>query len=263
MHIITNLAEWQHIRASLRGKSMGLVPTMGHLHAGHLSLCQRAQAENDLSIVSIFVNPTQFNQAQDFQHYPRTLEQDQALLQQQGIDYLLMPDAASMYPDHYEIQVTETKLSQELEGAARPGHFTGMLTVVLKLLNLSGATRAYFGEKDFQQVLLVEKMVQALFLPVEIIRCLTLRAEDGLALSSRNSRLNEAQRQKAAIFAALLRSGLSPEAIKIALEVQGMRVDYVSTAWGRKLAAVWIDDIRLLDNLEGGGRRANVGGTLF
>ncbi|MCX7123011.1 MAG: pantoate--beta-alanine ligase [Gammaproteobacteria bacterium] len=253
MNIITNLSEWQKIRASLSGKSIGFVPTMGHLHAGHLSLCQRAQAENDCSVVSIFINPTQFNQTQDFKQYPRTLEQDQGLLREQGIDYLLMPDFDAMYPDHYEIQVTETALSQELEGAARPGHFTGMLTVVLKLLNLSGATRAYFGEKDFQQILLVEKMVQALFLSVEIIRCPTVRAEDGLALSSRNSRLDARQRQKAAAFAALLHSSLSSEVIKTALEQQDIKVDYVTESWGRKLAAVWIDDIRLLDNIPGEG----------
>src|SRR5205085_11346911 len=133
MNIVTDMNEWQEIRKTLVGKSIGLVPTMGHLHPGHLSLCQRSQTENDVTVISIFVNPAQFNQANDFNSYPRTLEQDESLLRSIHIDHLLLPSMESMYPDHYQVQVTETELSRELEGEHRPGHFNGMLTIVLKL----------------------------------------------------------------------------------------------------------------------------------
>ncbi|TAK72359.1 MAG: pantoate--beta-alanine ligase [Gammaproteobacteria bacterium] len=249
MKIVTTINDWQIIRQQLTGKSIGFVPTMGHLHAGHISLCERSRVENDITVVSIFVNPTQFNQGSDFQLYPRTIEQDKSLLVSHQIDYLFLPDAESMYADHYEVQVTETALSHELEGEFRPGHFTGMLTVVLKLLNLVQAARAYFGEKDYQQLLLVKKMVAALFLPTEIIACETLRADDGLALSSRNSRLNAAQRQKAAHFPHLLQSDAAIEKIIAQLQALGFKVDYIADQWQRRLGAVWLDDVRLIDNI--------------
>lgn len=250
MNIVTNLKEWQQIRAKLQGKTIGFVPTMGHLHAGHLSLCQRSTVENDITVVSIFINPSQFNQACDFDNYPRTIEQDIKLLQSLKIDYLFLPDAKAMYADDYHVRVTELELSSTLEGEYRPGHFTGMLTVVLKLLNLTQPTRAYFGEKDYQQLLLVKKMVEAIFLPVDIIACETLRAEDGLALSSRNSRLNTEQRKKAKFFPQLLHGSLSTEEISKKLHELGFKVDYIVDQWERRLGAVWIDDIRLIDNIK-------------
>jgi pantoate--beta-alanine ligase len=250
MNIVTKVNEWQKIRASLKDKSIGFVPTMGHLHQGHVSLCERAKNENDLVVVSIFVNPMQFNQTQDFDKYPRTLLEDQKLLEAAHVDYLFVPEAEEIYQDQFEIQVAETKISQILEGEFRPGHFTGMLTVVLKLLNIVSPTRAYFGEKDYQQLLLIQKMARALFLPIEIIACSTIRADDNLALSSRNSRLNEAQRQKAVQFAEALQSNLSPTEIKTLLETQGFKVDYIADAWGRRLGAVWLDEVRLIDNRE-------------
>ncbi len=249
MHIITQLSEWQHLRKDLHGKTVGFVPTMGHLHAGHLNLCARARAENALTVVSIFVNPTQFNQHNDFAQYPRTIEQDKALLETQKVDYLFLPDANEMYPDDYQVQVTENTLSLMLEGIHRPGHFNGMLTVVIKLLHLVQPSRAYFGEKDYQQLLLIKKMVGALFLPVEIVSCETVRAEDGLALSSRNSRLNAAQRKKAAHFPALLHSTLQPAQITEQLEALGFKVDYIVDQWQRRLGAVWVDEVRLIDNI--------------
>lgn len=249
MNIVSNLKEWQQIRKNLQNKAIGFVPTMGHLHAGHMSLCEQSKKENDITVVSIFVNPTQFNQTNDFDLYPRTLEQDKKMLAECGVDYLLLPDAQSIYPDQYQIQVSETELSKILEGEYRPGHFTGMLTIVLKLLNLAQATRAYFGEKDFQQLQLIKKMALALFLPTEIIACETLRAEDGLALSSRNSRLTSEQRDKAKLFPELLHSNLSPEKITQKLQELGFKVDYVVDQWQRRLGAVWIDDIRLIDNI--------------
>jgi pantoate--beta-alanine ligase len=206
MNIVTNTKEWQQIRKQLQSKSIGFIPTMGHLHAGHLSLCQRARIENEIIVASIFVNPTQFNQTSDFDLYPRTLEDDIKILESNQVDYLFLPDAKDIYFDDYQLRVSETELSLELEGEFRPGHFNGMLTVVLKLLNLMQATHAYFGEKDFQQLLLINKMKSALFIPTEIVACKTIRAEDGLALSSRNSRLNAEQRSKAIHFPRLLQS---------------------------------------------------------
>ena len=166
-----------------------------------------------MTVVSIFINPTQFNQPSDFDLYPRSIEQDKKQLMFLGIDYLLLPTVASMYPDDYQIKIMETQLASILEGEFRPGHFSGMLTIVLKLLNLLQPTRAYFGEKDYQQLLLIKKMVMALFLPMEIIGCETIREADGLALSSRNARLKQEQRQKAAHFPRLLQSFLSAKKI--------------------------------------------------
>jgi pantoate--beta-alanine ligase len=249
MNIVTKIAQWQLCRSKLSDKTIGFVPTMGHLHEGHLSLCARSQADNDITVVSIFVNPAQFNQADDYAQYPRTLEQDLSLLAGQEIDYLLLPDARELYADHYQIQVTETELSQSLEGQYRPGHFNGMLTVVLKLLNLVQPARVYFGEKDYQQLLLVKKMARALFLPVDIIPCPTVRAVDGLALSSRNSRLTPAQREKAAHFPGLLCNSESSEEVAARLTALGFKIDYIAEQWQRRLGAVWLDDVRLIDNV--------------
>ncbi|MCE9506763.1 MAG: pantoate--beta-alanine ligase [Alphaproteobacteria bacterium] len=248
MNIVSDIQQWREIRRSLKG-SVGFVPTMGHLHEGHASLCTRADAENDIVAASIFVNPTQFNQPSDFEQYQRTLEADCRLLESLGVDYVFCPSKEDMYPDGYEVQVSETKIAGELEGEFRPGHFTGMLTVVLKLLNLAQADRAYFGEKDFQQLLLVKKMAAALFLPVEIVACATVRAENGLALSSRNARLDAGQRRKAAELAQLLMSDLSDDEVKKQLELLGFRPEYVATRWGRRLGAAWLDKVRLIDNV--------------
>lgn len=222
---------------------------MGNLHEGHISLCRQAKAENDVVLVSIFVNPTQFNQRADFEKYARTFEADCALLDEPGVDYVFHPDEKAMYPDNYEVQVSESVVSQELEGAFRPGHFQGMLTVVLKLLNIAQADRAYFGEKDFQQLTLVRKMVEALFVPTEIIPGKTIRAESGLALSSRNARLTPAQQAQAVEISRLLKSDLSDEAVMQKLAEAGFRPEYVATKWGRRLAAAWLGDVRLIDNL--------------
>lgn len=249
MNIVTTISEWQALRKTLT-KGIGFIPTMGYLHQGHLSLCERAKQENEVTVVSIFVNPTQFNESQDFANYPQDIERDIALLQDHHVDYLFLPTAQAMYEDQYSICVTETELSKELEGEYRPGHFTGMLTIVLKLLNLIQADKAYFGEKDFQQYLLIKKMAHAFFLPTNIIPCKTIRMEDGLALSSRNVRLNENQRKLASYFPQLLHSQLPLNEIKHQLEQLGFKVDYLVEKWQRRLAAVWIDDIRLIDNIE-------------
>lgn len=247
-NIVSDPKKWSSLRKTLSG-TLGFVPTMGALHEGHIALCHRARAENDHVVASIFVNPTQFNQSADFEKYQRTFEADCKLLDEAGVGYVFYPEPSSIYPDNYEVQVSETIMSIELEGAFRPGHFTGMMTVVLKLLNIIGADRAYFGEKDFQQLALVRKMVEALFVPVDIIGCPTIRAEDGLALSSRNARLDDAARQKAAALFAVLNSGLSDDAAVKKLEDMGFKPEYVATKWGRRLAAAWLDGVRLIDNV--------------
>jgi pantoate--beta-alanine ligase len=222
---------------------------MGNLHAGHIALVDRARAENNIVVVSIFVNPTQFNQQSDFEKYKRTLQEDCALLEKAGVDYVLHPDARAMYPDDYDVRITEAVIAEELEGAFRPGHFGGMLTVVAKLLNLAQATRAYFGEKDFQQLMLVRKMAAALFMPVEIVACETVRAASGLALSSRNGRLNAEQLEKAALLYRLLASPASDVEVKRQLDAAGFKTEYVETKWNRRLAAAWLGDVRLIDNV--------------
>lgn len=249
MNTVSEISQWRQERAKLQGKTIGFVPTMGNLHEGHLQLCKQSLSENDITVVSVFVNPTQFNQATDFDLYPRTLMEDQEKLRSIGVDYLFVPDANVMYPDNYEVSIHEDQVSQILEGEFRPGHFQGMMTVVMKLLNLVQPARAYFGEKDYQQLMLVKKMVAALFLPTEIVACPTVRADDGVALSSRNSRLSPAQREHAAIFPRLLQTQLNPEQVTVALEEQGFKVDYVVDKWGRRLAAVWLGDVRLIDNV--------------
>lgn len=248
-NIVTSVSEWRSLRQSLSNRQIGFVPTMGNLHAGHISLCERSLAENELTVVSIFVNPTQFNQAQDFDLYPRTLDADLAMLKDIGVDYVFIPDAEAMYADNYQIKVMETELSRELEGEFRPGHFEGMLTVVMKLLNLVRPDKAYFGEKDYQQLLLVKKMVDALFMPVQIVPCPTLRAEDKLALSSRNNRLSAEERQLAATLPQLLHSLSCTAEIKNKLTELGFKVEYITDRWGRRLAAAWLGNVRLIDNI--------------
>jgi len=249
MNIVTDLRIWQNFSDEQRWKNTGFVPTMGNLHEGHASLIRQARKENKRVVVSVFVNPAQFNNPQDLASYPRTLDSDLAMLESLKIDDVLLPDVEALYPDNYEIQVNETCLSRMLEGEFRPGHFAGMLTVVLKLLNIVMPARVYFGEKDYQQYLLVKKMAASLFLPVEVIACPTVRAEDGLALSSRNSLLTNEERERAACLYQTLCSGGSLKSIEEQLVQQGFRVEYVEEQWGRRLAAVWLGNVRLIDNV--------------
>lgn len=250
MNIVTEIDDWRVIRKSIANRSIGLVHTMGNLHAGHMSLWQRSKRENDVTAVAIFVNPTQFDRECDYELYPRTLAQDQSMLAEQGVDYLLLFDSQALYPDQYHIQISEMEISNILEGEYRPRHFQGMLTIVLKFLNIVQPTRSYYGEKDYQQFLLIQKMVHALFLPIEILSCATVRADDQLALSSRNSRLTKEQRSRAAYFPQLLQSSLTPEHIKVELQKLGFKVDYIVDKWQRRLGAIWLDEVRLIDNIE-------------
>jgi pantoate--beta-alanine ligase len=235
------------------GATLGFVPTMGALHDGHLSLVRRSRAENDRTLVSIFVNATQFEDAADLAAYPRALEADLAMLGGEGVDFVLVPSHPDIYRDSYRYRVHENTLSAVLEGAQRPGHFDGVLTVVLKLLLIASADRAYFGEKDWQQLALVRGMAEAFFIPTRIVGCPTIRALDGLALSSRNGRLGAADRQRAPEFVKALRSAASADSAKQALRAAGFSVEYVEDRDGRRLGAVRLGDVRLIDNVAIGG----------
>lgn len=250
MKLWSHVQEWRAARAGAdyAGRSVGFVPTMGALHAGHRALLARARAENERVVLSIFVNPTQFNDPSDLEKYPRTLEADLAL--SAGlVDDVIVPSAAELYPDDYAYRVTEDRFSRELEGAHRPGHFDGVLTVVLKLLNTVQPTRAYFGEKDWQQLRLVEGMVRALLMPVEIVPCPTERDADGLALSSRNRRLSATARTRAAQFPLILRSARTATAAADTLRGAGFGVDYIEDREGVRLGAVRLENVRLIDNV--------------
>jgi pantoate--beta-alanine ligase len=182
------------------GKTIGFVPTMGALHEGHLSLIKRAKSENDIVVASIFINPTQFAPNEDFEKYPRDMEGDMEKLKREGVDILFMPDTKSMYSDGFSTYVTVKDLSDKLCGAFRPGHFTGVATVVCKLFNIVKPVAAYFGQKDFQQAAIIKRMVENLNMDVDLIICPTLREPDGLAMSSRNVYLSHEERRAAAVI---------------------------------------------------------------
>ena len=247
--VFRQIGEWRALRESAdwAGRSVGFVPTMGALHEGHVSLIQQARAQNDRVVLSIFVNPTQFNDPKDLAAYPKTIDADLALVGSE-VDAVLAPPPEVLYPDGFRYRMTENDLSRRWEGAHRPGHFDGVMTVVLKLLCLVQPTRAYFGEKDWQQLQLVRGMVAALLMPVEIVESPTVRDDDGLALSSRNRRLSPEARARAADFPRVLQS--APDAIQAAAELaaKGFEVDYVEDTWGVRLGAVRIDGVRLIDN---------------
>ncbi|MBI5768268.1 MAG: pantoate--beta-alanine ligase [Verrucomicrobia bacterium] len=248
--VFSDLSAWRAARGNedYAGKSVGFVPTMGALHAGHRSLLERARRENERVVLSIFVNPTQFNDPGDLEKYPRTLEHDLALAD--GLcDAVLVPPAEQLYPDNYRFRVTEWELSPRFEGAHRPGHFEGVLTVVLKLLLVVDPHRAYFGEKDWQQLQLVRDLAKAFLLPVEIVPCPTVREPDGFALSSRNARLSPDARARAARFPKILRESPDAKAAERALAAAGFSVDYVADHGGVRLGAVQCDGVRLIDNV--------------
>ena len=249
--IFEQVPEWRRERCAQArsGVTLGFVPTMGALHEGHLSLVRQSRAENDRTLVSIFVNPTQFDDPNDLAKYPRTLEGDLDLLRGEGVESVLLPSAEQLYADAFRYRVSETQLSTVMEGASRPGHFTGMLTVVLKLLQIAAAERAYFGEKDWQQLALVRGMADAFFLPTTIVGCATVREADGLALSSRNRRLSAADRQRAPQLHRALVTSATAEDAACSLQHAGFEVDYVEEHEGRRLAAVRLGGVRLIDNV--------------
>lgn len=249
MIILTAVAAMREFRATQGVNPVGLVPTMGALHAGHLSLVRTSLAENAGTVVSIFINPTQFDQAADLENYPRQLEQDLEMLSASGVDVVFMPDYHTLYPDDFRYRVSETALSRHLCGAHRPGHFDGVLTVVMKLLHIVRPDKAYFGEKDYQQLQLLRGMVEAFFMTVNIVSCPLVREADGLAMSSRNRRLDARQRQQAPALFRVLRDADSADSARCELERSGFVVDYVEDFQGRRLAAASLGAIRLVDNV--------------
>ena len=255
--------------------SVGFVPTMGYLHQGHLSLVKRARNENSAAIVSIFVNPTQFGPSEDLSTYPRDTERDLALLQQENADIVFMPSSEEMYPEGFDSWVDVGEITRQLEGSHRPGHFKGVTTVVAKLFNIVEPTRAYFGQKDAQQAIVIRKMVTDLNMNLEVIVAPTVRESDGLAMSSRNVYLNTQERQAATVlFKALTQAQeLREKGEKDAETIrQGMallinkeplaKIDYISIADAQTLEeltevngpavaslAVRIGNTRLIDNI--------------
>ncbi len=271
----SSITELRQQRWQQPAASWGFVPTMGYLHEGHLSLARRARAENDFVAVSIYVNPTQFAPTEDLSSYPRDLERDLALLQGEGVDLVFTPDDALMYPSGYQTYVTVEKLTTVLEGVSRPTHFRGVTTVVAKLFNLVQPTRAYFGQKDYQQSVVVRQMAADLNFNLEIVVCPTVREADGLAMSSRNNYLSPPQRQAATVLSRALRHGLAlldegerngrslRAAMQGIIEAESLaRLDYVSVAHPLTLqeldevdqtavlsTAVFVGKTRLIDNM--------------
>jgi len=242
----------QSIRA--KGQSVGFTPTMGALHDGHRSLFERSVKENDVSIASIFVNPTQFDDKKDFEVYQRTLEADYKLLSEIGVDVVFVPEVEALYPDDYRYRVSETEFSKTLCGAHRPGHFDGVLTVVLKLLLLTTPDRAYFGEKDWQQYRLIKGLAEAFFLATAIVPCPIVREPSGLALSSRNQRLSAKDREIAASIYKAITNAATPLDARTLLEAKGFTVEYIedvpdTQTARRRLVAVHFGGVRLIDNV--------------
>ena len=256
-------------------KSIGFVPTMGALHEGHLALMHRAKKENDLLAVSIFVNPVQFNNADDLKKYPRTPEEDTKKLESVYCDVLFAPDVKEMYPEDVTVQYDFGSLDKVMEGALRPGHFNGVAVVVKKLLDIIGPHRAYFGEKDFQQLMLIKKLVEMEKIPVEIVPCPIVREPDGLAMSSRNRLLSFEERKIAPfIYQTLLEAkrrhdhicvnSLRQMIINIFKGNEHFKLEYFDIvddktlrpvdAWNDKggtiaCVAVWLGSVRLIDNI--------------
>jgi pantoate--beta-alanine ligase len=249
---VHTVADWRALRADHRraGRSVGFVPTMGALHEGHAALFRAARRDCAIVLASIFINPTQFDDLRDFAKYPQTPDADAALMEAAGVDVVFAPAVAEMYPNGTRYGVQESELSRGLCGAHRPGHFDGVLTVVMKLLQIADAERAYFGEKDYQQLELVRGMATAFFLPTQIVACPTVREPDGLALSSRNRRLSPPERALAPRFHHWLVHAPTAAAAQKALAEEGFVVDYVEDRAGRRLGAVRLGDTRLIDNVQ-------------
>jgi pantoate--beta-alanine ligase len=272
MKVCSRIEDIRKYRLAHPSADWGLVPTMGYLHEGHLSLVKRAHQENDKVGVSIFVNPAQFNDNADLEHYPIDLDRDLELLQNVGADIVWVPVSGMVYPEGYQTIVDVKELTQSLEGASRPGHFTGMTTIVTKLFNIFQPLRAYFGQKDIQQALVVKRMTEDLNFNTNIILCPTVREANGLAMSSRNARLTEDEKVHASciygslmIAKKLFDEGERDASVirrEIKDELRFVRVEYLSIGDPQTLKelvhikktalvslAVFIREIRLIDNI--------------
>ena len=274
MQVINTIAEMRKLRRQL-SEPVGFVPTMGYFHEGHLSLVRQARKENPTVVVSIFVNPTQFGPGEDFQDYPRDLNRDLELLEREKVDIVFVPSEEEMYPRDFNSWVDVEKVTERLEGASRPGHFRGVATICAKLFNIIQPTRAYFGQKDAQQAIVIKKMVADLNMNLEIVVVPTVRESNGLAMSSRNTYLNPEERQAATVlFKALslareLWHGGEKDADKIRHQMTSLihkeplaKIDYVSIADANTMEelkkidrpaivflAIRIGKTRLIDNV--------------
>lgn len=276
MKIIETIEEMKKFSEEMREKkkTIGFVPTMGYLHEGHLSLVRRARAENDVVVVSIFVNPTQFGPNEDYERYPRDFERDRKLLEKENVDCIFHPSVEEMYPPDFSTYVEETKLSKNLCGRSRPGHFRGVCTVVTKLFNIVKPHRAYFGQKDAQQFRVLRRMVRDLNMDVEMIECPIVREPDGLAMSSRNVYLSPEERQQALSLYQSLKIAenlylngerdaekIKEEMIKHLSRFDKVKIDYVEIVDEETLepieridrkvivaVAAWVGNARLIDN---------------
>ena len=278
MEIVYTIKDLQVALSDLRvrGKKVGLVPTMGALHAGHASLVKRCVAENDVAVVSVFVNPTQFNDKNDLIKYPRTLEADCRLLEDCGVAFVFAPSVEEMYPEPDMRQFSYAPLDTVMEGAFRPGHFNGVCQIVSKLFDVVEPDRAYFGEKDFQQLTIIREMVRRMNYPLEIVGCPIVREADGLALSSRNARLSAEERKNALKISQALFESRTFAASHTVAETQkfvedaiavapGLRLEYFELVDGNTLQKItnWEDtsyavgcitvfcgEVRLIDNIK-------------
>ena len=271
---IRGLQAWRR-RQEKKNVKIGFVPTLGALHEGHLSLIRQARKQCSTVVVSIFVNPLQFGPSEDLSRYPRSVKSDQELCREAGVDLLFWPSHEEFYPEDFQTSVTVSRLSQRWEGEARPIHFEGVTTVVTKLLSLVRPHHAYFGQKDYQQLLVVKQLVQDLNIDTKIVRCATIRESDGLALSSRNRYLSANQRTQAASLSAALRQGvqaitqgttnvrtIQSRMQKMLTEIPGIQVEYLAVCDAKSLdqlsqvkgevvllGAIQIGKVRLIDNL--------------
>ena len=234
--------------ARAAGRTVGLVPTMGALHDGHASLIRRSALECDVTAVTVFVNPLQFGAGEDLAAYHRTLEADVEVAGAAGAGVLFAPSVSEMYPEHPTVTV-HVAGEDVLEGASRPGHFDGVATVVAKLFNLAGPCRAYFGEKDWQQLRVVRRLVADLSFPVEVVACPTVRDADGLALSSRNARLSPEERVAATVLYRALTAYPRRRMADVVAEEPLVTLDYAEVDGDRLLIAARVGDVRLIDNL--------------
>jgi pantoate--beta-alanine ligase len=233
-----------------RGHTLGFVATMGALHAGHAGLIKRSVKENKETCLSIFVNPTQFNNPDDFSSYPDRMKEDLLFCEKHKVDYVFTPSVEEIYGDFENINLFEEAVSYDFEGLHRPGHFKGVLTVVLKLLNLIQPDKAYFGEKDYQQCLLIQNMAKQFFLETEIVGVEIERDDFGLALSSRNFNLSEKGVEKARAVAAAFLKAHNKEDFLSAIQDLNPEVEYYGESWGRALMAHYVEGVRLIDNKE-------------
>jgi len=252
MEIFKSPDELKKFLALARG-TIGFVPTMGALHEGHASLFQKAKKDSDICITSIYVNPTQFDDPQDLDRYPSAAQNDRELMHANGVDSAFFPTYHHLYPDDYTYEIAEKSYSRELCGKTRQGHFTGVLTVLMKLFLMIRPDKVFLGEKDFQQLELIKGMVNAFHMGIEIVECPTIRESDGLAMSSRNKNLTPSQRRKAPKFFELLSKRGNDSEISDELARCGFGVDYVISRKDRRYGAVTLSSngnkVRLIDNV--------------